>query len=304
MSGLLQDIRYALRQLRKSPGFTITVVLTLALGIGANASIFTLFDQVLLRMLPVEKPKELVRFEWSGGFNGSMSSFGGEDNDRHNIFSYPMYKDLSAQNQVFQGILASEEATAGISWHNQAEDRNAEVVSGNYFQLLGVKPAAGRLFSEQDETEKNANPVAVLSYDYWRTRFNAARDIVGQTVLVNGHSFTVIGVAPNHFDSAIGGYKPSIFVPVTMVEQAIPWRAPFDDLHYRKSAWLVLVARLKPGVTVAQAQASLGPLWHSFARIRIHALKIEVGRASREDFVENSHLEGRGRLQGLQSQSQ
>src|ERR1700756_5264459 len=101
---LLQDVRYAGRQLRKSPGFTITVVLTLALGIGANASIFTLFDQVLLRMLPVEKPKELVRFEWSGGFSGSMSSFGGESDDRHNIFSYPMYLDLRSQNQVFQGI--------------------------------------------------------------------------------------------------------------------------------------------------------------------------------------------------------
>src|SRR5580692_4902906 len=119
MGSLLQDVRYALRQLRKSPGFTITVVITLALGIGANASIFTLFDQVLLRMLPVEKPKELVRFEWSGGFSGSMSSFGGDEEDRHNYFSYPMYKDLLSQNQVFQGILATEEANLGVSWHNQ-----------------------------------------------------------------------------------------------------------------------------------------------------------------------------------------
>jgi len=289
MSSLLQDLRYALRQLRKSPGFTITVVLTLALGIGANASIFTLFDQVLLRMLPVEKPKELVRFEWSGGFSGSMSSFGGESDERHNIFSYPMYQDLRSQNQVFQGILASEEANLGISWRNQAEDRNAEVVSGNYFQLLGLKPFAGRLFTEQDETGKNANPVAVLSYDYWRTRFAASRDVIGQTVLVNGHSFTVVGVAPNHFDSAIGGYKPSIFVPVTMVEAAIPWRGPLDDLKNHKSAWLVLVARLKSGVTAAQAQASLAPLWHSLRENEFALYKSKSDRF-RKNFIESSHL--------------
>jgi putative ABC transport system permease protein len=290
MNSLVQDIRYALRQLRKSPGFTITVVLTLALGIGANASIFTLFDQVLLRMLPVEKPKELVRFEWSGGFSGSMSSFGGESDDRHNIFSYPMYVDLRSQNQVFQGILASEETSLGISWRNQAEDRNAEVVSGNYFQLLGLKPAAGRLFNDQDETGKNANPVAILSYDYWRTRFAAASEVIGQTVLVNGHPFTIVGVAPSHFDSAIGGYKPSIFVPVTMVEAAIPWRAPLDDLKNHQSAWIVLVARLKPGVTAAQAQASLAPLWHSLREAEFTLYKSKSERF-RRSFVDNSHLQ-------------
>ena len=260
MSSLLQDIRYALRQLRKSPGFTITVVLTLALGIGANAAIFTLFDQALLRMLPVEKPKELVRFFWTGGFSGSMSSFGG---DAGNYFSYPMYKDLRDKNQVFQGILAADRAGVGVSWRNLAESKDAEVVSGNYFQLLGLRPAAGRLFTPQDDTAKNANPVAVLSYDYWRTRFGASRDVIGQTVLINGHSFTIVGVAPDHFDSAIGGYKPGVFVPVNMVEWAIPWRAPLDDLNNHQSVWLTIVARLKPGVTMAQAQAAMGPLWHS-----------------------------------------
>src|ERR1035438_5113839 len=114
MNTLLQDTRYALRQLRKSPAFTLTVIVTLALGIGANAAVFTLFDQALLRMLPVERPRELVRFQWTGGFSGSMSSFGG---DSDNYFSYPMYKDLRDRNQVFSGILAADKTQVGISWH-------------------------------------------------------------------------------------------------------------------------------------------------------------------------------------------
>src|ERR1700722_4998705 len=211
MNSLLQDVRYALRQLRKSPAFTLTVIVTLALGIGANAAVFTLFDQALLRMLPVEQPKELVRFEWNGAFSGSMSSFGGESQDHHNYFSYPMYKDLRAQNQVFQDMLAADRTGVGISWHNQADSTDAEVVTGNYFQMLGLRPALGRVLTQKDDTAKNANPVLVLSYNYWKTHFGAARDVVGQSVLINGHQFTILGVAPENFDTAIGGYKPGVF---------------------------------------------------------------------------------------------
>jgi predicted permease len=279
MNSFLQDLRYAFRQLRKSPGFTITVVITLALGIGANAAVFTVFDQVLLRVLPVERPQELVRFEWSGAFSGSMSSFGG---DSTNYFSYPMYKDLRDQNQVFTGILAADKAQVGVSWHNQAENDDAEVVSGNYFQLLGLKPAAGRLFTTQDDTAKDSNPVTVLSYNYWRTHLGAARDVIGQTILLNGRSFTIIGVAPSGFDSAIGGYRPSVFVPTSMVDIAIPWRAPIDDLNNRKSVWLTLVGRLKPGVTRQQAEASMKPLWHS-----LRAYELSLYKSKSERFRKN-----------------
>ena len=254
MSTMLQDVRFALRQLRKSPAFTLTVVVTLALGIGANAAVFTLFDQVLLRMLPVQRPKELVRFEWTGRFSGSASSFGGSS---HDFFSYPMYKDLRDQNQVFQGILAADKTGVGISWHNQAENKDAEVVSGNYFQLLGLRPALGRLFTAGDDTAKDANPVAVLSYDYWKSRFAASRDLIGQTVLINGHPFTILGVAPQNFDSAIGGYRPGVFVPISMEDVAMPWRAPRENLKNHQSIWLTLVARLKPGVT--QGTGRVGP---------------------------------------------
>jgi putative ABC transport system permease protein len=279
MNSFMQDLRYAFRQLRKSPGFTITVIITLALGIGANAAVFTLFDQVLLRVLPVERPQELVRFEWTGAFSGSMSSFGG---DSTNYFSYPMYKDLRDQNQVFSGILAADKAQVGVSWHNQAENDDAEVVSGNYFQLLGLKPAAGRLFTPQDDTAKDSNPVTVLSYNYWRTHLGASRDVISQTILINGHTFTIVGVAPSGFDSAIGGYRPSVFVPTSMVDIAIPWRAPMDDLNNHKSVWLTLVARLKPGVTRQQADASMKPLWHS-----LRAYELTLYKSKSEHFRKN-----------------
>ncbi|MFZ0745484.1 MAG: ABC transporter permease [Terracidiphilus sp.] len=286
MNPLLQNIRYALRQLRRSPGFTVTVVVTLALGIGANAAVFTLFDQVLLRMLPVQRPQELVRFEWSGAFSGSSSSFGGSSQD---FFSYPMYKDLRDHNQVFQGMLAADKTGVGVSWHNQAESKDAEVVSGNYFQLLGLKPAIGRLFTQQDDTAKNANPVTVLSYDYWKTRFAAAHDVIGQTVLINGHPFTILGVAPQNFTSAIGGYRPGVFIPISMVDVAMPWMAPRENLTNHQSIWLTLVARLKPGVGNSQAEASLGPLWHS---LRANELTLYKSRSEhfKKDFLDNSHL--------------
>jgi putative ABC transport system permease protein len=289
MNRFIQDIRYALRQLRKAPGFTLTVILTLALGIGANAAVFTLFDQVLLRMLPVQDPKQLVRFEWNGAFSGSMSSFGGDSPDHFNYFSFPMYKDLRDQNQVFQGILAADKTSVGISWHNQAENEDAEVVSGNYFQVLGLRPVAGRLFTQQDDTAKDANPVAVLSYNYWKTHFAQSRDVIGQTFLINGHPFTIVGVAPQNFDSAIGGYKPGVFVPVSMVEIALPWRAPLNDLTNHQSIWLTLVARLKPGVPLPQAQASLAPLWHSLRAFELTLYKSKSARFQRR-FLDESHL--------------
>ncbi|MGA2674588.1 MAG: ABC transporter permease [Terracidiphilus sp.] len=286
MNTLLQDIRYAVRQLSKSPAFTITVIVTLALGIGANAAVFTVFDQVPLRMLPVERPRELVRFNWTGSFNGSVSMYGGDQGD---YFSYPMYKDLRDQNQAFQGVLASVRAGAGVSWRNQAEDEDAEVVSGNYFQVLGLKPALGRLLTPQDDTAKNANPVVVLSYDYWKTRLAAARDVVGQTVLINGHAFTILGVAPENFHSAIGGHRPGVFLPISMVEIAMPWTATRDDLNNHQSLWLTLVARLKPGVNQSQAEASLGPLWHSLRAYELTLYKSATPHF-KAGFLDNSHI--------------
>ena len=257
---MLSDLKYAWRQLKKSPGFALIAVLTLALGIGAATAIFTLFDQVLLRVLPVADPQQLVSMDWHGSFSGSISIFGGDIGD---YYSYPMYRDLRDRNQVFSGTLAAVRANVGLNWQNQAESEDAEVVSGNYFQVLGLRPFAGRLFTGADETAKNANPVAVLSYDEWRTHFGADRGVIGQTLRINGFPFTIVGVAPENFHTAIGGYRPGVFLPVTMVEEAMPWSAPGHRLDNRQNLWLTIVARLKPGVSIAQAQASISPLWHA-----------------------------------------
>ncbi len=283
---MFADVKYAWRQLRKSPGFAITAVVTLALGIGATTAIFTMFDQVLLRMLPVERPNELVRLDWHGSFSGSMSAFGGEIG---NYYSYPMYKDLRDRNQVFSGMLAAMRTSAGVSWHNQAEDQLTEIVSGNYFQVLGLRPALGRLFSSSDETAKNANPVVVLTWDYWRTHFAASPSVIGQSLLINGHPFTIVGVAPENFHTAIGGYRPAIFVPVTMCDIAMPWAAPGHRLDNHLNIWLTIVARLKPGVTISQAQAGLAPLWHS---LRAEEVKLypEASPKFKERFVDKSTI--------------
>jgi putative ABC transport system permease protein len=287
MPSVPQNLSYALRQLRKSPGFTLTVILTLALGIGANAAVFTLFDQVLLRVLPVQQPKQLVRFEWTGSFNGSASSFGGGIS---NYFSYPMYKDLLDKNQVFTGILAADRTSVGLSWNNQAENEQAEIISGNYFDLLGLKPALGRLLTQQDDTVKNANPQLVLSYSYWKTRFAASPAVIGKTVSINGHPFSIVGVAPENFQTAIGDYKPGVFIPISMSEIAMPWMVPRDNLNNHQSVWLTLIARLKPGVNATQAEASLAPLWHALRAQELTLYKTHSEHFAK-GFLDNSHLQ-------------
>lgn len=286
MNTIIQNIRYALRQLMHQPGFAATVVITLALGIGANSAIFTIFDQVLLRMLPVQSPKELVRFEWTGGFAGSASSFGG---DTSNYFSYPMYKDLRDKNSIFQGMLAAVHGGVGVSWNNQAENDDAEIVSGNYFNVLGLRPTVGRLFTDSDDTAKNANPVVVVGYDYWRTHMSASNDVAGKTLLINGHPFTIVGVAPQGFNSAIDESKPAVFLPISMTEIAMPWTASRDDLHNHQSIWLTLVARLKPGMSREQAEASLGPLWHALRAQELTGYG-SVSARFKTKFLDQTHL--------------
>ena len=212
MTGFTQDLRYALRQLAKAPGFAAVAIITLALGIGANTAIFSLLDQALLRTLPVKDADRLVILQSFGSFNGHTSS----RTDENFSFSYPMYRDLRDQNSVFSGLIATDKVQAGVQWHNQPELVDAELVSGNYFDMLGVQPALGRLLVASDDVVPDANPVAVLSFSYWQRRFGSDPGVLNQSILINGHPFTVLGVAPPGFHSVVMGDTPDLFVPMTM----------------------------------------------------------------------------------------
>jgi putative ABC transport system permease protein len=284
MNSLLQDFRYALRQLRRKPGFATVAILTLALGIGANTAIYTLLDQALLRRLPVQDSQRLVMLRYSGSNTGHVSSYGGDDK---NYFSYPMYRDIRDRGSVFSGILATDAVRVGLQWHNQPELVHGELVSANYFEVLGVKSAAGRLFVASDDQAQNANPVAVLSYGYWQRRFGSDPQVLKQDVLINGHPFSVIGVARAGFHSVVSGQTPDVFLPMMMKPQVTPG---WNDLDNRRSAWLNIIARLKDGVSREQAEAALAPLWHS---IRADELKDISSKSPTfaENFVNKSRLQ-------------
>src|SRR5689334_20562872 len=282
MDTVFQDIRYAWRQLIKSPGFDAVAIITLALGIGANTAIFGLLDQALLRSLPVKEPAQLVILKFYGSFNGHTRS----RTDDKFYFSYPMYRDLRDRNSVFNGLIATVNAQAGVQWHNQPELVRAEVISGNYFDVLGVQPALGRVLVQSDDTVPNANPVAVLSFDYWQRRFGADRNLLNQAILINGHPFTVVGVAQRGFHSAVAGDTPDLFAPMMMKAEVMPGG---DELEQRKANWLNIIGRLKPGVSREQAEASLGPLWYA---LRAEELKQREHSSERfvESFLTKSHL--------------
>ncbi|HTZ90317.1 MAG TPA: ABC transporter permease [Alloacidobacterium sp.] len=285
MSSMFGNLRYALRKLKKSPGFTVTALLTLALGIGASTAIFTLFDQALLQSLPVKNPKELVLLRFSGDNTGHVREEGGDHEGAHPYFSYPMYRDLRDKTSVFDGLIATGVGSAGVSWHNSAEAVPAEIVSGNYFDVLGVRPAVGRLFASSDETAPGANPVAVLSFDYWKRRFGEDPSIVGQTIALNGTPFTVVGVAAPGFESVVWGNRPRVFIPMTM-QKAI---APDIDLTDRRWIWLKIIGRLPAGRSTKQAEAGLNPLWTSLREMEFKDFHDQSAR-EREKFVTTSHL--------------
>lgn len=283
LGSFLQDIRYALRQLRKSPGFAFTAIITLALSIGANTAIYSLFDQVMLRNLPVRDPKQLVVLEYAGTDSGSTNDHGGPAGS---YFSYPMYEDLRDRNAVFSGVIASTIAQAGVQWHNQPELANTELVSGNYFDVLGVQPAAGRLFVQSDDLVQNANPVVVLNYAYWQRRFGLDPKIVGDSILVNGHPFTVVGVTAPGFQSMQLGYAPAIYAPMMMKPEVTP---SWNELDNRRSKWLNIMGRVKPGMTAAEAEAGLDPVWHAIREDELKEIHSKNDKF-RESFGKKSHL--------------
>ena len=254
METLLQDLRYALRTLIKNPGFAAIAVLTLALGLGANTAIFSLTDQILLKRLPVQKPDELVVLRADGPKSGRVST----DGDAANSFSYPMYTQLRDNNDVFAGLLARFPVSLSVSGEGQTERADGELVSGNYFDVLGVVPALGRVFTQEDDQIPGANPVIVLSHGYWARRFGGSADILNKSLVVNGQPMTVVGVARAGFTGVQIGQTPDVFIPMMMKKQITP---TWDGLKEHKDFWLAILGRLKPGLTAKQAEAAFGPAY-------------------------------------------
>jgi predicted permease len=250
MHTLLQDVRYGLRMLAKNPGFTLIAILTLALGIGANTAIFSLLNQVLLRRLAVQNPGELVVLKSPGPKRGHVWS----DGDDSEIFSYPLYKGLAKNTAVFSGMLARFEFAASIASHGQTDRGSGELVTGNYFEVLGVRPALGRVLSPADDDVQGAHPVLVLSHAYWTRHFGGDAGVLNQTTLVNNTEMTIVGIAQAGFSGIQVGHTPDIFVPMTMKAQMTPIRNGLDDWN---DSFLAVLARRKPGVSTEQAQAGI-----------------------------------------------
>ncbi len=261
---LWQEIRYALRQLRQSPGFTAAAVVSLALGIGANTAIFTLLDQLLLRDLPVPHPEQIVRLVWEG--EHSSVSIGADS------LSYPAYRDFRDGNQVFSGVLCRFRLPLSVASPGQTDLVDGELVSGNYFDVLGKSAALGRVFNPQDDRVPGGHPLAVLSYAYWNSRFHRDPNIAGRGITIDGLPLTIIGVAEKGFDGVELGYVPRIWIPVAMKSQMTQgYFSEFFNLENRRAFWLQVFGRLRPGVTPEQAQASLQPLFRSMLDVELRS---------------------------------
>jgi predicted permease len=256
---ILNDIRYALRTFRKSPVFVAVAVLSLALGIGANTAIFTLIDQVLLRLLPVKDPQQLVLLWDRGAHYGS--------NNGPNKISYPMYEDFRDKNQVFSGMFCRDDIGFSLNFEAKTERISGEIVSGSYFPVLGVGAALGRVFNQSDDQTPGGAPYAVLSYRYWISRFAADPHIIGKKLVLNGYPFTVVGVSQAGFDGTDPIRSPQVRVPIMMKLQTD--QLGFYDLKNRRNRWVNAYGRMKPGVTIEQAKASLQPMMHQMLEMEV-----------------------------------
>ncbi|HUH12083.1 MAG TPA: ABC transporter permease, partial [Longimicrobiales bacterium] len=286
----MKNLKLAFRTLLKSPFVTTVAVISLALGIGANAAIFSLFDQMLLQPLPVAEPGRLVNLSAPGPKHGSTSC--GQAGDCEQVFSYPMLRDLQQAQSVFTDIAAHVGGGANLAYQGQTMDGSLMMVSGSYFPVLGLTPAIGRLLGPDDDRTPGAHYVAVLSHAYWQNQLGGRTDVLGQSLVVNGQPMTIVGVAPRGFESTTLGSNPHVYVPLTMRGQMSPGWEGFEN---RRSYWAYLFARLKPGVTIEQARTALNgvyrPILHeveaplqtgmseeTMARFRAREIGIEPGQ--------------------------
>jgi len=261
----IQDVRYSLRMLAKDPGFTVVAVLVLALGIGANTAIFSLLDQAILRSLPVKDPGRLVVVsdgEYRRGWSTSDAN--------EMVYSYPHYKEVRDQIPLFDGVIARAHVPLSVASAGTAERAGGDVVSGNFFPVLGVGAAVGRVLDPEDDRVPGASPVAVLSYGYWQSRFGGDPGVVGRKISLNAYPFTVVGVAAKGFSGLLKGNNVAVFVPIAMKRELTP---AWNGLVERDIMWLNIFARLKPGFSREQTEAALQAPYRPILEAEIQSIK-------------------------------
>jgi len=249
---LLQDLRFALRLLRRSPGFTTVAVLSLGLGIGVNAAIFSVLDNLLLRPLPVPRSDQLASLQHRAASSNLADSM-----------SYPDYLYYREHNQVFTALAAHSLVQVTVRDGDRYVKTDGELVSANYFAMLGIHPVLGRWFFEQEDKIAGAGPVVVLGYGFWRRHFGRDNAVLGKQLTINRHAFTVIGVAPEGFaglPAGLGVPHSEFWVPVSAFREIVPELGHMDMLHYWGNTWVLVTGRLKPGLRIAQGEASLRAL--------------------------------------------
>ncbi len=275
---LLQDVRYGLRILRRSPGYAVVAILSLALGIGANTAIFSLINAVMVKSLPVRDPQQLVMI----GDPTLISSLSQGTGGRSDLFSYPFFQRFRERNQAFSDLYATgrseylDIAAPGTQSMTKQGDRpRGRFVTGNYFSLLGVSPLLGRTFTEKETSVPGSAPVAVIGYGYWERQFSRDPRVVGRNILVNGSRFTITGVMPRQFLGDIVGSPIDIWFPLTMQAQANPG---YDFLTNPDAHWLLLMGRSKPGISLAQAEAATNLLGKQIFR------ELYISHAPRDEY--------------------
>jgi len=270
------DLRFAARTLRRSPGLTLVAVLSLALGIGANTAIFSLLYQVLLRSVPVKDPASLVLLQ-SDDFNHGWTR---KDNN-NTVFSYPMYRELRDRNQAFRGLMARSSFSATVAYRGDAARATAEVATGNAFSVLGVGSALGRVLLPSDDAVAGQNPVIVLSYPYWAGHFGQDPGVLNNRVLMNGHPVLVVGVASRNFRGLLAGQTPDFFAPISMLGLISP---DWNRNDQPDANWLNVFGRLKPGITTQRADEMLLPLYRSILRDEVRQMK-DVSEEARKKLL-------------------
>jgi predicted permease len=293
----MSNLKLAVRMLVRTPFVTIVAILSLALGIGANTAIFSLFDQLLRRPLPVEEPERLVNLLAPGPKPGSTSC--NMAGSCEAVFSYPMFRDLENAQTPFTSLAAHRLFGANLAANGQTFIGDGLAVSGRYFETLGIQPALGRVLGPDDDRVEGEGRVAVLSHRFWENRFASSPDVLTTPLVVNGQPMTIVGVAPRGFDGTTLGERPLLFVPISLRALMQPGVAPSSD---RRSYWAYLFARLKPGVTIEQARAALAPVYtgilnevevplqkgmsdQTMARFKARPLVVEPGAHGQSDMA-------------------